>query len=122
MHELQHALSELRELARGIHPAILTDQGLARRSPPWRRDHRSPSASNATRHGSRARREARYLTVAEALANVASHAQATAASVSVSHQEPFLVVEVRDEGSAAPTRRGKGSSVSPTGSARSAEP
>jgi len=99
MSELQQALSELRELARGIHPAILTDEGLApalttlaARSPiPVRLEcdpeRFAPHVETTS-----------YLTVAEALANVASHAHATAASVSARHQEPFLVVDVRDDG------------------------
>jgi signal transduction histidine kinase len=97
--ELQQALSELRELARGIHPAILTDEGLATalstlaaRAPiPVRLEcdpARFPAHVETTS----------YLTVEEALTNIATHAHATAASVSVRHQEPVLVVEVRDDG------------------------
>jgi signal transduction histidine kinase len=96
---LQHALSELRELARGIHPAILTDQGLATaltslamRSPIPVRVECDPGRFLVHIETTS------YLAVAEALANVANHAHATAAAVSVRHQEPFLVVEVRDDG------------------------
>ncbi len=99
MHTLRLALGELRELARGIHPAILTDQGLApaltslaARSPiPVHLDC-SPArfAAHVETTG--------YLMVAEALANAANHAHATAVSVSVRDQQPFVFVEIRDDG------------------------
>lgn len=97
--ELQQALGELRELARGIHPAILTDQGLtaavgslALRAP-------IPVAVECDPDRFPAHVETTtYLVVAEALGNVAHHAGATAASVTVRHQEPFVVIEVRDDG------------------------
>ena len=81
--ELTQALSELRELARGIHPAVLTERGLpyaltalAERAPvevelEVHLDRRPPPAIEA----------AAYYVVAEALANVAKYAQATTASV-----------------------------------------
>jgi signal transduction histidine kinase len=97
--ELQHALSELRELARGIHPAILTDQGLADalgslalRGPIPVTVECDPERFSADVETTT------YLVVAEALSNVAQHAEANTASVSVRHQEPFVVVEVRDDG------------------------
>ena len=75
--EVEAALDELRELARGIHPAVLTDQGLARgartlaeRSPvPVERRRRTRAGCPAQS------RRAVYFIVAEALANVAKHAQ-----------------------------------------------
>ena len=97
--ELQHALNELRELARGIHPAILTDQGLPAAlntlatKAPISVDVECDTARVAAHVETTC-----YLVVAEALTNAASHARAAAASVSVRHQEPFLVVEVRDDG------------------------
>ncbi|MGB0093177.1 MAG: histidine kinase [Solirubrobacteraceae bacterium] len=83
--ELTMALSELRELARGIHPAVLTERGLTyaltglvERAPvevalDVNLDRRPPPAIEA----------AAYYVVAEALANVAKYAQATTATVSV---------------------------------------
>ena len=75
--ELKMAIQELRELARGIHPAILTEAGLgaaitalAERSPVPATvrslpDRRLPAAVEATA----------YFVVSEALANVAKHAR-----------------------------------------------
>jgi signal transduction histidine kinase len=98
--ELTQALSELRELARGIHPAVLTERGLtyalttlAERAPvevvlDLQLDRRPPPAIEA----------AAYYVVAEALANVAKYAQATTATVSVTTDGERLRVEVRDDG------------------------
>jgi signal transduction histidine kinase len=97
--ELKTALAELRDFARGIHPAILTDQGLApavrtlaQRAPvpvelaiP---DDRLPAAVETTA----------YYVIAEALANIARHAAARSGSVSVARRNGVVVVEVRDDG------------------------
>ena len=99
--ELAAASAELRELARGIHPAVLTDRGLgaaiealARPRARARRDRR-----RARRAGSRRRVETTaYFTVAEALTNVAKYARATYAAVRVEQEDGCLVVEVRDDG------------------------
>jgi signal transduction histidine kinase len=97
--ELDHALDELRELARGIHPAIL-DAGLegairalvARAPVPVRvlelPDLRLPSGVET----------AAYFVVAEALTNVAKYAQAEEATVSVKREHGYVVVEVQDDG------------------------
>jgi PAS domain S-box-containing protein len=98
--ELGAASTELRELARGIHPAVLTDRGLApavtalaaRASVPVEivelPDDRAPMAAEA----------AAYFTVAEALTNVAKYARATQATIRVAKEDGALVVEVRDDG------------------------
>jgi len=98
--ELDSALEELRELARGIHPAVLTDRGLgtaiqtlANRAPvpvelgelP---DERLPAAVEL----------AAYFVVAEALTNVAKYAEASHATVQVERQNGRVVVEVSDDG------------------------
>jgi len=98
--ELLAASAELRELARGIHPAVLTERGLApaiaalaARAPvpvevldvPA---DRLPAAVETTA----------YFTVAEALTNVAKYAEATEATVRVACGDSDLVVEVRDDG------------------------
>ncbi|MBI5105283.1 MAG: PAS domain-containing protein, partial [Solirubrobacterales bacterium] len=98
--ELAEASAELRELARGIHPAVLTERGLpaaiaalASRAPvpvevldlPA---HRLPELLEATA----------YFTVAEALTNVARYAHATHATVRVACEGDDVVVEVRDDG------------------------
>jgi signal transduction histidine kinase len=98
--QLALALAELRELARGIHPAVLTERGLAyaitalaERAPlevalDVRLEQRPPPAIEA----------AAYYVVAEALANVAKYAQATRVRVSVSIDDERLRVEVTDDG------------------------
>jgi signal transduction histidine kinase len=105
--ELSTALRELRELARGIHPAILTEEGLgaaveslATRSPiPVQVDvgpTRYPTAVEATA----------YFVVCEALANVIKHARATEVTVRAQSLDGRLRIEVADDGQggADPTR------------------
>ena len=99
--ELTQALEELRELARGLHPNVLTDRGLGPaleslviRSPiPVEidvADERFPPAVEA----------AAYYVAAEALANVAKYADATLAEVRVADDDDgaSIVVEVVDDG------------------------
>jgi signal transduction histidine kinase len=98
--ELRLALEELRELARGIHPAILTDRGL---SPALQAlIDRAPLEVDLT--GAPAERlpapveAAAYFVVAESLTNIAKYARADHASVSVQRRNGHAVVEVRDDG------------------------
>jgi signal transduction histidine kinase len=97
--ELAVALEELREIARGLHPAILHRglavalEGLAERSPvPVElhvdREQRSPPSVEA----------AAYYVVAEALTNVARYAQANTATVQVTSDDAQLRVDVSDDG------------------------
>ena len=97
--ELSLAIEDLRELARGIHPAVLTDRGLeaavttlAGRSPvPVEVSmpaERLPSTVEA----------AAYYVIAEALTNVAKYAQASVARVQVSRDDGRALVEVSDDG------------------------
>jgi signal transduction histidine kinase len=98
--ELARALEELRELARGIHPAVLTDRGLepalealAERAPlPVSLDQmpaeRLPAPVEA----------AAYFVVAEALTNVVKYAGASTAAVRIRRNGAYAVVEVRDDG------------------------
>ncbi|WP_433253137.1 sensor histidine kinase [Streptosporangium sp. CA-135522] len=94
------AIAELRDLARGIHPAILTDRGLdaalsslAARAP-VRVDlsvevsHRPPAAVESIA----------YFIVAECLTNAARHSEATEAAIRVSRRGQQVVVEVYDNG------------------------
>ena len=98
--EVVGVLDELRELARGLHPAVLAKGGLppalqtlARRSAipvrlDIRVDGRLPEPVEL----------AAYYTVAEALTNIAKHAQATVADVDMAVDEGLLRVRVRDDG------------------------
>jgi signal transduction histidine kinase len=98
--DLQAALQSLRELARGIHPAVLSDHGLgaalealAQRFPfpveiaavP---DERLPETVEATA----------YFVVAEAITNVARYARASHAVVTLERDEDALAVVVSDDG------------------------
>jgi signal transduction histidine kinase len=93
-------LEELREMSRGIHPAILSLGGLgpalkalARRSPvPVRLDVRVRA-----RLPERAE-VAAYFVVSEALANVAKHARASVVQVRAEVRDGTLTVSVRDDG------------------------
>ena len=108
--ELARALEELRELARGIHPAVLTDRGLeaaleslASRAPlPVEIDgpHTSlPAPVEA----------AAYYVVSEALANVTKYAQASSVKVTVEQANGCALVEVADDGvGGADPERGSG--------------
>jgi signal transduction histidine kinase len=98
--ELRAALVELRELARGIHPAILTEAGLgaaidslAGRCPipvdvTSRPDRRLAPAVEATA----------YFVVSEALTNVAKYAAASRATVSVTSDGSSLRIVIADDG------------------------
>jgi signal transduction histidine kinase len=100
LEELNEATAELRELARGIHPAVLTDRGLtaalnglAGRSPVpvqlvQTPDERLPSSVES----------AVYFVVAEALTNVARYAQARTVSVTVVRTNGQVDVAVSDDG------------------------
>jgi signal transduction histidine kinase len=109
--EAKQAMAELRNLARGIHPAVLSDRGLdaalsslAGRAPVpvavevWVPE-RPPPAIETTA----------YFVVAEALTNIAKHAGASRAAVKVARQNGHLTVEVTDDGvGGADTGRGTG--------------
>jgi PAS domain S-box-containing protein len=97
--ELAQALEELRELARGIHPAVLSERGLSaaletlagRASLPvdvTAPDDRLPPAVEA----------AAYYVISEALANIGKYAQASAVEVNVARVNGRAIVEVSDDG------------------------
>jgi signal transduction histidine kinase len=98
--EAQHAVKELRELARGIHPALLSERGLgpalealARRAPVPVSVTPVPDVEIC-----RAAQSAAYYCTAEALTNVAKYARASRASVVLSADDARLYVEVSDDG------------------------
>jgi signal transduction histidine kinase len=98
--EAQLAIEELRELARGIHPALLTDLGLGAALEALAS--RAPVPVEIT--GVPADRlcepveAAAYYVTAEALTNVAKYARASEASVCLSLIDDCLRVEIRDDG------------------------
>jgi signal transduction histidine kinase len=95
--ELQASLDELRELARGIHPAILTDRGLeaalhalAERAP--------VPVSVSVDEVPRAVETAIYFVVSEGLTNVAKYARASSVTVVVRRDASGVSVEIADDG------------------------
>ncbi len=113
--DAKQAVAELRDLARGIYPAVLGDRGLDAAlsslaakapvpvdvtvEPSLSTDHRPPAAVESTA----------YFTVAEALTNIAKYANATRATVDVRRDKGHVIVEITDDGhGGATTRRGGG--------------
>jgi signal transduction histidine kinase len=108
--ELSRATEELRELARGIHPAVLSDRGLeaaveslANRAPlpveiDASIDGRLPEPVEA----------AAYFVVSEALTNVVRHSGADRAEVGIRRDNGRLLVEVSDDGSGGADPGGSG--------------
>jgi signal transduction histidine kinase len=98
--EAREALTELRELARGIHPAVLTETGLAGAIQAL--VERSPVATTVTAVPAgrfpAAIEATAYFVVSEALTNVAKHALAGSAEVTICQRPGRLVVEVSDDG------------------------
>ena len=98
--DAKQAIVELRDLVRGIHPAVLTDRGLdaavsalaARSLVPVDVQNevtdRLPQAVEATA----------YFVIAESLTNIAKHSQATHATVQLSKEINRIVIEVTDDG------------------------
>jgi signal transduction histidine kinase len=110
-HGIAASLAELREISRGLHPAVVSGHGLAvaleqlaARAPvpvelTVEVDGRLPEQLEV----------AAYYVVSESLANVAKHAQATAARVDVLRQGAELVLEIVDDGiGGADSERGSG--------------
>ncbi|MEY9935146.1 signal transduction histidine kinase [Catenulispora sp. GP43] len=109
--QVKEAMAEIRDLVRGLHPAVLDDRGLdaalsgvaARSAVPVRLtvDAAGPlSASVET---------VAYFVVSEALANVVKHSRAKQAAVDVTWQEDRLLIRVSDDGvGGADAQRGTG--------------
>jgi PAS domain S-box-containing protein len=97
--ELDTGLEELREIARGLHPAILGDRGL--RSALESLAGRIPIPVEIEAPGDRLPEDVEataYYIVAEAMTNIAKHAAATSAHVTVRREDGVLRCEVSDDG------------------------
>jgi signal transduction histidine kinase len=98
--EAQLAVKELRELARGIHPALLSDRGLGAALEALAS--RAPIPVTVSGVPEAPLREpveaAAYFVTAEALTNVAKYARASEASVELATEDDCLRVSVRDDG------------------------
>lgn len=109
--EIALSLDELRDVARGLHPAVLSGHGLhvaleslaARASVPVR------LTVELDRRVQERLEVAAYYVVSESLANISKHARATRATVDVGREDGQMVVEVVDDGiGGADTERGSG--------------
>jgi signal transduction histidine kinase len=97
--ELRTAIGEVRDLARGIHPTILTHSGL--QAAVEALAERATSAvvvDIPDRRFSAPIEATAYFVIAEALTNVARHARATSATVTVTDHGGRLQVTIRDDG------------------------
>jgi signal transduction histidine kinase len=107
---LMDVLRDVREISRGIHPAVLSDHGLAPAVKALAR--RSPVPVDLTvrvagRLPDRVELGAYYI-VSEALANVAKHAKAETVTVSVEAGRGVLTLSVRDDGAGGADPAGSG--------------
>jgi signal transduction histidine kinase len=109
--QVKEAMAEIRDLVRGLHPAVLDDRGLdaalsgvaARSAIPVR------LTVGATGPLSASVETVAYFVVSEALANVVKHARAKQAAVDVARREDRLLIRVSDDGvGGADARRGTG--------------
>ncbi|WP_019876238.1 histidine kinase [Sporichthya polymorpha] len=100
LHELHDALDDLRRLARGVHPAIVSEAGLpgALESLAERSVLPVDLAVDVPTRLPDAVEVAAYYCVAEALANTRKHAQATGVTVRAAIVDDALVVSVADDG------------------------
>jgi signal transduction histidine kinase/CHASE3 domain sensor protein len=98
--ELDEVLGDLRELSRGIHPAILSEGGLG---PALRTLARRSSVPVQLQVGTEGRLPERvevtaYYVVSEALTNAAKHANASAVKVDVERDDGLIRLAIRDDG------------------------
>ncbi|MEU7320135.1 sensor domain-containing protein [Streptomyces griseoviridis] len=98
--EVKLALQELRDLARGIHPAVLTDRGLdaALSSVATRCTVPVKVTVDLVARPAAAIEGIAYFTVSELLQNISKHSGARAASVEVWRSADRLLVQVEDDG------------------------
>ena len=109
--EIAISLEELREIARGIHPAVVSGHGLEIALEQLAARAVVPVRLNVQVEGrlSEPLEVAAFYLVSESLANVAKHANATSASIEVARGDGQMVVEVTDDGiGGADTERGSG--------------
>ena len=98
--EVEQAIAELRDLARGIHPTLLRDEGLQVAVEALARRAAIPVTVHGAVHGRLPDpvELAAYFVVSEALTNVAKHASATEATVALDQNAGVLHVAVTDNG------------------------
>jgi signal transduction histidine kinase len=109
--ELDNAVDELREMSRGIHPAILAEGGLAPALKALARRSPVPVELDVVveRHLPEHVEVSAYYVISEALTNATKHANASTITITVDAKDNTLHLEVRDNGAGgADVRRGTG--------------
>ena len=109
--EIAASLNELREIARGIHPAVVSGHGLAVALEQLAARAPVPVESRVELDGRLPQplELAAYYVVSESLTNIAKHAQATTARIDVAKENGELVLEIIDDGiGGADSERGTG--------------
>jgi signal transduction histidine kinase len=98
--EVEQALRELRDLARGVHPPVLTDRGLGAAVTSLAHASAIPVVveEDVRERPPAVVETAAYFVIAEAMANAAKHADATRITVRIARAVGRLVVEVEDDG------------------------
>jgi signal transduction histidine kinase len=106
----EHALRELRDLARGIHPPVLADRGLeaALASLASSTPLRVELSVDVVPRPAPAVESAAYFVAAEALANVAKHARASLVEIEIARVGDTIELEVRDDGQGGANPEGTG--------------
>jgi len=109
---LTEILAELRDFAHGIHPAVLTEGGLAAALEEVAERLPLPVlvTAPATRAPSSAAEATGYFVACEALANVVKHARASQATVEIRMPDGALEVKISDDGTGGATACGRGMS------------
>jgi signal transduction histidine kinase len=108
--EAKKAIAELRDLSRGIYPAILTDRGLGPALSSIAARNPVEVALNVDVNGRlpAATEAAAYFVTVEALTNVAKHSGASHARVRIQHKADWLRVEISDDGDGGADAEGSG--------------
>jgi signal transduction histidine kinase len=106
----EHALRELRDLARGIHPPVLADRGLeaALASLASSTPLRVELSVDVSPRPAPAVESAAYFVVAEALANAAKHARAKRVDITIARHADIIDLQVRDDGQGGANPEGSG--------------
>ena len=107
---VEAALKELRDLARGVHPPVLTDRGLEAAIASLAHASAIPVdiTADVPERPPAVVETAAYFVVAEAMANAAKHAGATQIEVRLERRSSILVVEVADNGRGGADASGSG--------------
>ena len=108
--ELQRAVEQLRELAHGVHPSVLTQSGLAAALQALAAQ--TPTvvtvAQAPTERLPPPIEAAAYFVACEALTNAVKHADATRITISAFQRDGYLVIEVADDGAGGADAKGSG--------------